>query len=636
MPKINRLPKSIYELIAAGEVVERPASVVKELVENSIDAGAKDITVEIQNGGIKYIRITDNGCGISREDVPLAFTSHATSKISREEDLFSIGTLGFRGEALASISAVSHTEMLTRTNDSNIGTRMTVSGGEFSKCEDAGCPVGTTIVIRDLFYNTPARMKFLKTDRSEGMAVAGIVDKIALSHPEISFRFIKDGKQLLCTSGNGELYSAIYSVFGKEFAETLIPASYDINGITVRGYISKPFNSRGSNSMQTFFVNDRFIKSRTACAALNEAYKNSVMVGRYPACVLFITTPPQAVDVNVHPAKTEVRFSNEKAIFDVIYYAAKNALNGDDSRPQASFKRNELLEPAKSEPVQERLIIDETSPVASSSDICYNSFAEKHRNAYIPNKPQQIFYDSGKTDYNKSNDDDTIDLSVRTAVPTQSVTPPISEDKTEISEEFGVKIVDDNEKAVDIRYIGEAFKTYIFAEFDGKLIIIDKHAAHERMLFNKLKKENGKNGSQMLLSPISVTLSKEEYTAILENIDTVRESGFEIDDFGEGTVIVRACPLNLEKENIVSLITEIAGYLLKNQRDILPEKLDWIYHSIACRAAIKAGNDNSDYELMRFVKKLLTDKDVRYCPHGRPVIVEMTKYELDKQFGRIQ
>ena len=636
MPKINRLPKSIYELIAAGEVVERPASVVKELVENSIDAGAKDITVEIQNGGIKYIRITDNGCGISREDVPLAFTSHATSKISREEDLFSIGTLGFRGEALASISAVSHTEMLTRTNDSNIGTRMTVSGGEFSKCEDAGCPVGTTIVIRDLFYNTPARMKFLKTDRSEGMAVAGIVDKIALSHPEISFRFIKDGKQLLCTSGNGELYSAIYSVFGKEFAETLIPASYDINGITVRGYISTPFNSRGSNSMQTFFVNDRFIKSRTACAALNEAYKNSVMVGRYPACVLFITTPPQAVDVNVHPAKTEVRFSNEKAIFDVIYYAAKNALNGDDSRPQASFKRNELLEPAKSEPVQERLIIDETSPVASSSDIGYNSFAEKHRNAYIPNKPQQIFYDSGKTNYNKSNDDDTIDLSVRTAVPTQSVTPPISENKTEISEEFGVKIVDDNEKAVDIRYIGEAFKTYIFAEFDGKLIIIDKHAAHERMLFNKLKKENGKNGSQMLLSPISVTLSKEEYTAILENIDTVRESGFEIDDFGEGTVIVSACPLNLEKENIVSLITEIAGYLLKNQRDILPEKLDWIYHSIACRAAIKAGNDNSDYELMRFVKKLLTDKDVRYCPHGRPVIVEMTKYELDKQFGRIQ
>lgn len=636
MPKINRLPKSIYELIAAGEVVERPASVVKELVENSIDAGAKDITVEIQNGGIKYIRITDNGCGISREDVPLAFTSHATSKISREEDLFSIGTLGFRGEALASISAVSHTEMLTRTNDSNIGTRMTVSGGEFSKCEDAGCPAGTTIIIRDLFYNTPARMKFLKTDRSEGMAVAGIVDKIALSHPEISFRFIKDGKQLLCTSGNGELYSAIYSVFGKEFAETLIPASYDINGITVRGYISKPFNSRGSNSMQTFFVNDRFIKSRTACAALNEAYKNSVMVGRYPACVLFITTPPQAVDVNVHPAKTEVRFSNEKAIFDVIYYAAKNALNGDDSRPQASFKRNELLEPAKSEPVQERLIIDETSPVASSSDIGYNSFAEKHRNAYIPNKPQQIFYDSGKTNYNKSNDDDTIDLSVRTVVPTQSVTPPISENKTEISEEFGVKIVDDNEKAVNIRYIGEAFKTYIFAEFDGKLIIIDKHAAHERMLFNKLKKENGKNGSQMLLSPISVTLSKEEYAAILENIGTVRESGFEIDDFGEGTVIVRACPLNLEKENIVSLITEIAGYLLKNQRDILPEKLDWIYHSIACRAAIKAGNNNSDYELMRFVKKLLTDKDVRYCPHGRPVIVEMTKYELDKQFGRIQ
>lgn len=620
MGKINKLPKNIYELIAAGEVVERPASVVKELLENSIDAGADNITLEIQNGGIKYIRITDNGCGISREDIPLAFTSHATSKISKEEDLYTIGTLGFRGEALASIAAVSHTEILSRTADSDIGSRMEINGGEPSQIFDAGCPVGTTIIIRDLFYNTPARMKFLKTDRAEGSAVAGIIDKIALSHPEISIRFIKDGKQQICTSGNGELKSAIFSVFGKEFFETLLPVSYSFNNISIKGFVSKPFNARGSNSMQLFFVNNRYIKNRTAAAALNESYKNTIMTGKYPACVLFITVMPESVDVNVHPAKTEVRFSNEKEIFDAIYYASKNALNVDTSRPQVHFNKTDLTAPPVPEPAQE-MFIEAKAPeffevyentVANEVNILRNSSVSEYKaeNYELPD----LSYKS--TDYSNKK----IDI----------------EFEDDSSEAAPLIISTKSEEQKSIKILGEAFKTYIFAEFDGKLIIIDKHAAHERMLFNKLKKSNGNNGSQMLLSPMNIALSKEEYSSIIDNLDLIQDSGFDIEDFGNGSVIVRACPLNLEKEDLTSLVTEIAGYLIKNQKDVLPEKLDWIYHSVACRAAIKAGNTTSQYEIAKFTQELLNSDDVKYCPHGRPVIIEMSKYELDKKFGRIQ
>ena len=627
MSKINKLPKNIYELIAAGEVVERPASVVKELMENSIDAGATDITLEIQNGGIKYIRITDNGCGIDREDVPLAFTSHATSKISKEADLYTIGTLGFRGEALASIAAVSHTELLSRTADSEIGARMEVNGGEASQIYDAGCPVGTTIIIRDLFYNTPARMKFLKTDRAEGTAVAGIIDKIALSHPEISIRFIKDGKQQICTSGNGNLKLAIFSVFGKEFSETLLPISYTFNNISVNGFISKPFNSRGSNSMQLFFVNNRYIKSRTASAALNESYKNSIMTGKYPACVIFITVMPESVDVNVHPAKTEVRFSSEKDIFDAVYYASKNALNVDTSHPQVHFdKRNIIAAPIK-EIIQEKFVESKEPELFDS----YKSFGFPHKN---------ILRDSSESEY-KAVNDELPDLSYKnTAAVNKKIDIEFEEEAPLTNQsDFEAKtliIAAKSEEQKPVKVLGEAFKTYIFAEFDGKLIIIDKHAAHERMLFNKLKKSNGDSGSQMLLSPLNVTLSKEEYAAVIENIDLIKDTGFDIEDFGKGSVIVRACPLNLEKEDLTALVTEIAGYLIKNQKDILPEKLDWIYHSMACRAAIKAGNITSQYEVVKFTEELLNSTDVKYCPHGRPVIIEMTKYEIDKKFGRIQ
>lgn len=635
MGKINKLPKNIWELIAAGEVVERPASVVKELLENSIDAGATDITVEIQNGGVRYIRITDNGCGIARDDVPLAFVSHATSKISSAQDLDAIMTLGFRGEALSSVAAVSKTEIITKTRDEEVGTRMEIFGGEQVSLDDAGCPNGTTIIIRELFYNTPARMKFLKSDKSEAMAVAGIVDKIALSHPEISIRFIKDGRQTLCTDGTGELKNAIYSVYGNEFSSSMIPVSYELNGMKIKGFVSKPFYARGSGSMQLFFANNRFIKSKTASAALNEAYKNSIMVGKYPACVLFIEMIPELLDVNVHPAKTEVRFSNEKAIFELVYYAAKNAVSNDASRPQAQLKSkpvSDILQPPIPEVEQTDLyslnseITTDKPPVFSSSPVINTE--ENIPSRIQLNTPERVTY-------KKYNYEDEIDLSVKTAEAFNNPFDDDDDDETVYSENPNKDIKKGVDSEVSFKYLGEAFKTYIFAEYNGKLAVIDKHAAHERMLYNKLKKDNGSNGSQLMLKPCTVVLSKEEYVAVTENLEMIRGAGFEIDDFGDGTVIVRACPLNLENEDVTQLITEIAGYLTQHKRDILPEQLDWVYHSIACRAAIKAGNKQTDYELIEFTKQLLSDESVRYCPHGRPVLIELTKYELDKQFGRV-
>lgn len=640
MAKIQKLPREIAQLIAAGEVVERPASVVKELLENAVDAGASEITLEIQNGGIRFIRVTDNGCGIARDDVPTAFLSHATSKIKKADDLDAIFTLGFRGEALASVAAVSRVELMTKTDEEFAGTRAVLEGGEMLSLEDAGCPNGTTLIIRDLFYNTPARMKFLKSDRAEGSAVALIADRIALSHPEISVRFIKDGKQQLFTPGNGDLLACIHAVYGREFAETLLPVEYSLNGIAVRGFVSKPFCSRGSNSMQHFFVNNRYIKSRSVAAALNEAYKNSVMVGKYPACVLFLEVQPSAVDVNVHPAKTEVRFSNEKAVFDAIYYAVKNTLSNDASRPAAvlSHTPNRTARPEKSvllkaQPTAVQIELEDIPAPPAESYAKENNFTGKNATAYSepPAKREirafeQVLNDT-KTIYESA---ELSDLAVRTAEEKQTQTPTPSDTAFTPAEPLAQP-----KKAPAFRLIGEAFKAFIFAECDGKLLIIDKHAAHERMLFDALKKDNGKQGAQMLLVPVTVTLSKDEYAAVCENMQVLNDAGFEAEDFGEGAVRVRACPLNLEKEDITVLITEIAGYLLKNKREVLSEKLDWIYHSLACRAAIKAGNDTKDYELYEFTKRLLQDDSVRYCPHGRPVLIELTRAELDRQFGRI-
>lgn len=645
MAQINILDKHVAELIAAGEVVERPASVVKELMENSIDAGATLITVEIRRGGITYLRITDNGCGIDRDNIKKAFISHATSKISCADDLDSILTLGFRGEALASVAAVSKVEMMTRAEDEEIGTRYVIEGSEEILLDDAGCPKGTTIIVRDIFFNTPARMKFLKKDVTEANAVAGVVDRIALSHPEVSVRFIREGKEVLVTPGDGKMSSTIHAIFGREFASGLIECQYELNGIKVSGFISKPVYARANRTMQFFFLNGRLIKTRTAMAALEQAYKNAIMVGKFPSCVLNITIPPLAVDVNVHPAKTEVRFADEKKIFDAVYYCAKFALEQGDTRPQMSFESKAQMkvnsqrmpQPIKAE--QTRIVIP-PAPKAEPVKAAPVSAPQVEIKKEEPKKAPTVFkVESPQSKPEKIETDDDILLNnptvIKPAEPKAAETAPVIEEvpaKVEIVEESK------EEEPVTLepfKVIGEAFKTYILVEQGDKMLVIDKHAAHERIIYNSLKKEQENTPSQMLLAPVTVTLSKEEYNSVLESLPLLAKAGYCVEDFGQGMVIVTECPTFIESGDLEGVIVELAGYLADNKRDLIPEKLDWIYHSTACRAAVKAGDNTTAYEREKFVEQLLMMPDVRYCPHGRPVLIEMSKRELEKNFGRI-
>lgn len=613
MAKINKLPKHMADLIAAGEVVERPASVVKELVENAVDAGSTSVTVEIQHGGITYIRVTDDGSGIERDDVKTAFVSHATSKIKTAEDLNSILTLGFRGEALPSIAAVSKINLITKTADDEIGTSFSVEGGQITDFSDAGCAVGTTIIVRELFYNTPARMKFLKKDVSEGNYVAGAVEKLALSHPEISFRFIRDGKQVFTSNGDGNLQNVCFSAFGKDFSNGLISVNSAVQNINVAGLVTPPFNCRGSRGMQYFFVNGRSVKNGTVTAAFENAYKNSVMVGKFPGGVLFITLPPELVDVNVHPSKIEVRFSDERAVFDAVYHSVKSALSESNSIKQAVLPQKK--------PAYDGFTVKPQQEFKQTTFEENTAYTEKILN------PLSSFNFVGdvKSDYTAGDNDDPFNIEFPVSAPVEERTVKPQETQT----------AETAQSEPEVRLIGEAYKTYIFVEVDGKLCVIDKHAAHERILFNKLKEDSQNSGSQMLLAPVTVTLAKEEYSAVTENIETISNSGFDIEDFGGGTVIVRSCPMDLDSCEITPLIEEIAEYLIKNRRDINNEHLDWIYHNVACRSAVKAGDNNSDLELLSLAKQVIGDKDVRFCPHGRPVLIEISKYELEKQFGRV-
>ena len=643
MPNINILPKHIAELIAAGEVVERPSSIVKEIMENAIDAGADKITLEIKRGGITYIRITDNGCGIDRDNIRKAFISHATSKISTADDLNAICTLGFRGEALASIAAVSRVEVMTRGEGEEVGTRYCIEGGEETLLDDAGCPKGTTLIVRDLFYNTPARMKFLKKDVSEGNAVAAVVDRIALSHPEVSIRFIRDSKDVLFTSGDGRLENAIYKTLGKDFASTLIPCDYELEGVRVSGFISKPFNARPNRMMQYFFLNDRFIKTRTGMVALEEAYKNSIMVGKFPACVLNIHIAPGAVDVNVHPSKTEVRFANEKLIFNAVYFCAKSALQQGDTRVQANFKQkvSRQFMPKPNEGRQIKIYEQQLEQVKKESlpkeDFWAKTTSEEFVKLSEPKKTEKItFNDSSEFSLKKDEEPDLIPV----FKPVEEAKPPVIETVEEAvpeakAEQPASEVEEAKPEPEPYRVIGEAFKTYILVEQGKKLLIIDKHAAHERMLFEKLRANNGEIETQMLLAPVTVTLSKEEYSAVLDNLELLDKAGYRVEDFGGGMVIVSECPTAVADADLAEVVMELAGYLVNNRRELIPEKLDWIYHSTACRAAIKAGDKTSEYELEKFVEKLLNDPDIRYCPHGRPVLIEMSKYEIEKNFGRV-
>lgn len=673
MGVIKLLDKHMAELIAAGEVIERPSSVIKELVENSIDSGAKHVTVEIQHGGITFMRVTDDGCGIAREDIATAFLRHATSKVSEKQDLDAIATLGFRGEALASIAAVAKVTLLSCREGDDIGTRYEIQGGDEIEIDDAGCPSGTTFIVRDIFYNVPARMKFLKKDVSEANSVSGVMDRIALSHPEISFTFIRDGKQTMKTPGDNNLKNAILSVFGKEFTSTLIPINYQHEGIQIIGYITRPVSSRPNRSMQLFFINGRYIKTRTAMAALEEAYKGSIMTGKFPGCILHMNMDCSTLDVNVHPSKLEVRFTNERPIFDSVYHGVKSALMSGDNR--SPIKEEEMLRPEflakpKAEAAQLQFAVkpqiqkptEVPKPVENTAErtVDIEDVVEEDEPEVFMPKPSKFSpiivsdcttvdpYTAGvrkKLAEAKAETEKTVEdisksdeeVSELNSLKKDNEQPSVIKNQDKLIDTFlsiaGVRL--DTESEAPIKFLGEAFATYIILEKGNTILFIDKHAAHERLLYEKLKRDCGKSFAQMLLEPITVTLDKADYDALLANLSIMEDSGFEIDDFGMGTVVVRAAPQIVERDDIADTVIEMAGYLAKNKRDIMTEKMDWLYKNVACRTAIKAGDKSSEGELMALVDELMKNPDVRYCPHGRPICFTMTRHELEKRFMRV-
>lgn len=627
MAVIRVLDKHVAELIAAGEVVERPASVVKEMMENSIDAGAKHITVEIRDGGVSYIRITDDGCGIHREDVPTAFLRHATSKVRSEDDLNHIGTLGFRGEALASVAAVAKVEVTTCAKGEIEGTHYVIHGGEEIAMEDIGCAEGATFVVEDLFYNIPARMKFLKKDVSEGNAVAGVVEKLALSHPEIAVKFIRNGRTELQTPGDGQVLSCIHAVLGKAFASTLIPAEYSMGGVEVSGYICKPENARPNRTMQHFFVNDRYVKTQTGLVALERAYKGMIMVGRFPACVLFIHLPAETVDANVHPAKIEVRFINEKPVFDAVYYGVRSALETRTTIRQMEIPRDVVPAAPVVAPRPQVSVTAQPKPIPAVP-IRRPSFLD-------------LSVDDRDVQRTSLRDDTTVATpKVTTPVKLEDLPVFIPDKPKEEAVPNAVPVVIEEpvqtvmEQETPIQYVGELFSTYVLVQRGESLFIIDKHAAHERILYNELKAQ-AHNEEQILLAPVAVTVSREEHTALLDAVEELQTAGIAIEDFGGQSVLVRSFPLDLTGEDIDNTLREIASGLVGGNREVQTAKLDWIYHSSACRAAIKAGDMSKPAELLELAKRVLSDDSVRFCPHGRPVCIEMTKKELEKQFGRI-
>lgn len=661
MPHIQVLDKQVAELIAAGEVVERPSSVIKELVENAVDAGASVVTVEIRRGGTTFMRVTDNGCGISREDVPTAFLRHATSKIAKQDDLDSIMTLGFRGEALASISAVAHVELLTKTREAQTGVRYTCGGEEEPTLEEAGCPDGTTILIRDLFYNTPARMKFLKKDSTEGNSIAGILDKMALSHPEISFRFIRDGKEQLHTPGDNKLSSAIYAVYGREFSSTLIPVEYELEHVKVKGFISTPAGSRPNRSLQNFFINGRYIRCRTAMAALEEAYKGSLMVGKFPACVLHLELAFGAVDVNVHPAKMEVRFVNERPIFDAVYHGVRSALAAGDKPKVMEWRRPQ---PSPYAPVLERqeqtrlaegkgpeMALHREKPEVRAG-VLRDSGAPERREAKLPEAWAKILEEEpqpepapavpspekGKFEGVWGPKSPVIDPKKPEKVPEKPVFDPKKPEIAQNLPESPPKVPQEPQPdpVPPSRVVGEAFGTYLILERgNDELVFIDKHAAHERLLYERLKAQGSGGEAQALLEPVAVTLDKEEYTQLLAHGEELSAAGFEIDDFGAGTVLVRSVPLLLDGADAAGAVMEIAGHLAAHRKDLTTEHLDWVYHNVACRAAMKAGDPISREEMISLVEELERNPQVRYCPHGRPVYILLRRRDIERQFGRV-
>ena len=710
MAVIHVLDKHTAELIAAGEVVERPASVVKELLENSIDAGATQITVSIESGGVKLIEISDNGTGIDAEYIPTAFIRHATSKIEKPDDLNSIHTLGFRGEALASIASVARVELLTRTEVDEFATCYRIAGGEEQGREPAARAVGTTIRVQDLFYNTPARMKFLKKDSSEGTFVADNVGHVALSHPEVSVKFIREGKLQYVTPGDGQLRSAAYAVLGREFSRDLIEVYAEEGMYRVTGLITPPKSCRASRSMQHFYINGRYVRNRTIMAGMEMAFKGTTMQGKFPGGILLLEMPTDLVDVNVHPAKIEARFARENDVFDVVYHAVKLALaqpgtgerrftfeadekekteKENDTQSENTVKNNHFtglsaVIPGQADPgtlpaqrwqapqpqrpaavpVKTPAFTADTSPIQPAQPVRTAAAVPSWRQSALaedildpvvtlhsPEKldatkihpaPQSFRAAAGEAQLDVHPETDTeTDLpldhmaawnTTPAAPEIEAATVPYQPEEPAQPEQLGFDVPQGEEP---LRYVGEVFRTYILAERGDELCLIDKHAAHERQLYEKLAANYGNVPSQLLLQPAAIDLSAEEKQALLENQPLLENAGLDVADFGGSTVLLRAVPADVEPQNAEDLLVEIADRLLKGSRDALNEHTEWVLHSISCRAAIKAGDKSSPQELMALAEKILSGEVPPFCPHGRPCVLTLTRKELEKQFGRM-
>ena len=666
MPHILQLDPHVADLIAAGEVVERPASVVKELMENAIDAGADALTVEIQHGGMSLIRVTDNGCGIAAAEAETAFLRHATSKLRTEYDLEAIGTLGFRGEALAAISAVSRIELLTRTAEEDLGAALSLEGGAVVHREEAGCPQGTTMVVRDLFYNTPARLKFLKKDTAEGAACFAMVQRVALSHPEVSVKFLRDGKQELLTPGDGQVQSALYAVLGRDMALGFTPVKGSGEDMSVSGFVSLPTCCRGTRGYQHFFVNGRYVKSRTMMAALEEAYANQKMVGKFPGCVLHLTTRLNAVDVNVHPTKQEVKFGSDKKVFDAVYYAVKSTLEADRTRPSLQVEpprpaeggrpaQSPLrpAEPAPAAPTYREMTLEEFRRTAErpAAALPLHDFTAPRATGAAPASPAgngvsgapiSTTQPAGVATYIRPAESapasgapiSTVrpvgaDAHIRPAeaAPDQPVgaafmaARPAGEPSAPPSEEEPWHMA------------GEVLNTYIIVEQGDKVLFIDKHAAHERLNFDRMKAEGYQPMVQALLEPVVFTPPAEEGAALLAQLPLLGRFGFEAEDFGGGALIVRAAPSDVAAGEIPDVLSELAGRLLTGGSADPGAARDALLHTMACKAAIKGGQRNSPAELLKVAQAVMSGA-VKYCPHGRPVAIELTRQQLEKRFGR--
>ena len=635
MPKILQLEPHVANLIAAGEVVERPASVVKELLENAVDAGASKITVEIRDGGMTFLRVTDNGCGMLPEDARTAFLRHATSKLRSAEDLAAISTMGFRGEALAAIASVSRIDLMTKTAGSISGTSLHLEAGNILEESEVGCPEGTTIIIRDLFFNTPARMKFMKSDTVEGGRAAAAVQMQALAHPEVAFTFLRDGKQVLSTPGNGNLEAAVYCVYGRECAQMVkVDSKWDSYQLT--GYVSKPTDARPSRNLQTFFVNDRPVKSRLLIAALEEAYRNQIMVGKFPACVLHLKLNPNAVDVNVHPAKTEVKFLSEKAVFDCVHYGVLAALNKQTDRPQVQFKPQTAPPAPKPTAPAPQPAPKQESFFRTMTPGEYKTFSTALKDAPQP-KPDKAYATVQAVEWQKSAPvRETVILPTVTPAPVAQapVTPAVTIVPAPPEEPETIQEVLPLPQEIPWRMVGELYNSYIIVEQGDEAFLIDKHAAHERILFEKLKANQEVISSQMLLAPVPVRLSAEAAAELLNNQPLLAELGFEIDEFGDNTVLLRQIPMDLSPDDAADAAEALAADLLSGRRNSKDTIRDELLHTVACKAAIKAGWDNDEKELLVLAKQVMENEDLKYCPHGRPICITLSKKQLEKQFKR--